>query len=148
MIIERHKLIGQKPVIRRVQKVTKIEPVKNGDYIMDEKCPYKLEPNTYDTVLAYCQSCQERIDIPIVHDKAANNQYQLVSVPIILSDKLDNYKVECINCGSTNIIEKQNKIANYDVFTVKIDCSNMNKGTDSWYENDSSSSGDGHPRKF
>ena len=33
MIIERHKLIGQKPVIRRVQKVTKIEPVKNGDYI-------------------------------------------------------------------------------------------------------------------
>jgi hypothetical protein len=115
---------------------------------MDEKCPYKLEPNTYDTVLAYCQSCQERIDIPIVHNKAANNQYQLVSVPIILSDKLDNYKVYCKNCGNTNIIEQQTKITNYHVFTIKLDCSNMNKGTDSWYENDSSSSDDGHPRKF
>ena len=114
----------------------------------DQDCPYKIEPNTYDTVLAYCQSCGSRIDIPVVHDKAANNQYQLVSVPIILSDKLDNYKVECINCSSKNIIEKQNKIANFDVFTIKLDCSDINEGTNSWYENDSSSSGDGHPRKF
>ena len=43
------------------------------------------------------------------------------------------------------IIEKQNKVTNYDVFTVKLDCSNMNEGTDSWYENNSSSSGDGDP---
>ena len=116
---------------------------------MDEKCPYKLEPqDVYDTVLAYCQSCSSRMDIPVVHNEAANNQYQLVSIPVALSAKLDNYRVDCINCGSTNIIEKQNKIANYDVFTIKLDCSNIRCGTDSWYENDSSSSGDGHPRKF
>ena len=116
---------------------------------MDEKCPYKLEPqDVYDTVLAYCQSCSSRMDIPVIHNEAANNQYQLVSIPVALSAKLDNYRVDCINCGSTNIIEKQNKIANYDVFTVKLDCSNKNEGTDSWYENDSSSGGDGHPRKF
>ncbi len=116
---------------------------------MDEKCPYKLEPqDVYDTVLAYCQSCSSRIDIPVVHNEAANNQYQLVSVPIALSDKLNNYKAYCNNCGSTNIIEKQNKVTNYDVFTVKLDCSNMNAGMDSWYENDSLSGGDGHPRKF
>jgi DNA-directed RNA polymerase subunit RPC12/RpoP len=148
MIIEKHKLIGPMPVKRRVQKVTKIEPVKNGAYMNDSNCPYKVEPKTYDTVLAYCQSCGKRIDIPVVHNKAANNQYQLVSVPIILSDKLDNYRVECIHCGSKNIIEKQNKIANYEVFTIKLDCSNIHCGTDSWYKNDSSSSGDGHPRKF
>jgi hypothetical protein len=148
MIIERHKLIGQKPIKRRVQKVTKIEPVKNGVYMSDSDCPYKIEPNTYDTVLAYCQSCGNRIDIPVVHDEARNNQYQLVSVPIILSDKLDNYKAYCNNCGSTNIVEKQNKIANFEVFTIKLDCSNIRCGTDSWYKNDSSSSGDGHPRKF
>jgi hypothetical protein len=52
------------------------------------------------------------------------------------------------DCGSTNIIEKQNKVTNFEVFTIKLDCSNMNEGMDSWYENDSSSSGDGHPRKF
>ena len=140
MIVERHKLIGRLPVKRRVPKVTKIEPVRNG-VDMDSS-------NTYDTVLAYCQRCYKRIDIPVVHDEAANNQYQLVSVPIILSDKLDNYKVECINCGNTNIIEKQNKISNFEVFTIKLDCSNMNEGTNSWYKNESSSSGDGHPRKF
>jgi hypothetical protein len=146
MIIEKHKLIGLMPVKRRVQKVTKIEPVKNGAYMND--CPYKLEPKTYDTVMAYCQSCGKRIDIPVVHNEATNTQFQLISVPVALSDKLDNYKAYCNNCGSTNIIEKQNKVTNYEVFTVKLDCSNINEGTDSWYENDSSSSGDGHPRKF
>ena len=136
------------PVKRRVPKVTKPEPIKNGAYMDESKCPDKLEPAVYDTVLAYCQSCGNRMDIPIVHDKATNNQFQLVSVPVEFSDKLDNYKIDCINCGSTNIIEKQNKITNFEVFTIKLDCSNTNEGIDSWYENDSSSSGDGHPRKF
>ena len=148
MIIERHKLIGQMPVKRRVPKVTKPEPIKNGAYMDESKCPDKLEPAVYDTVLAYCQSCGNRMDIPIVHDKATNNQFQLVSVPVEFSNKLDNYKVDCINCGSTNIIEKQDKISSYEVFTIKLDCSNESSGTDDWYEDDSFSSGDGHPRKF
>ena len=114
----------------------------------DSDCPDKLEPKTYDTVLAYCQMCHKRIDIPVVHNEATNNQFQLVSVPVALSDKLNNYKAYCNNCGSTNIIEKQDKVSNFEVFTIKLDCSNMNEGMDSWYENDSSSSGDGHPRKF
>jgi len=148
MIIEKHKLIGLMPVKRRVPKVTKIEPIKNGAYMNDSNCPYKVEPKTYDTVMAYCQSCGKRMDIPIVHEKATNNQFQLVSVPVEFSNKLDNYKVECINCGSKNIIEKQNKIANFDVFTVKLDCSNKSSGTDDWYGDSTSSGGDGHPRKF
>jgi hypothetical protein len=148
MIIERHRLTGSWPVKSRVQKVTKIEPIKNGAYMDESKCPDKLEPAVYDTVLAYCQSCGNRMDIPIVHDKATNNQFQLVSVPVEFSDKLDNYKVDCINCGSTNIIEKQDKISSYEVFTIKLDCSNKSSGTDDWYEGSTSSSGDGHPRKF
>ena len=148
MIIERHKLTGSWPVKSRVQKVTKIEPIKNGAYMDESKCPDKLEPAVYDTVLAYCQSCGNRMDIPIIHDKETNNQFQLVSVPVEFSDKLDNYKVDCINCGSTNIIEKQDKISSYEVFTIKLDCSNESSGTDDWYEGSTSSSGDGHPRKF
>ena len=148
MIIERHKLIGQMPVKRRVPKVTKPEPIKNGAYMDESKCPDKLEPAVYDTVLAYCQSCGNRMDIPIVHDKATNNQFLLVSVPVEFSNKLDNYKIDCINCGSTNIIEKQNKITNFEVFTIKLDCSDKSSGTDDWYEGSTSSSGDGHPRKF
>ena len=140
MIVERHKLIGRLPVKRRVPKVTKIEPVRNG-VDMDSS-------NTYDTVLAYCQRCYKRIDIPVVHDGATNTQFQLVSVPVTLSEKLDNYRAYCNNCGSTNIVEKQTKVTNFEVFTIKLDCSNMNEGTDSWYKNELSSSGDGHPRKF
>ena len=104
--------------------------------------------NTYDTVLAYCQRCYKRIDIPVVHDGATNTQFQLVSVPVTLSEKLDNYRAYCNNCGSTNIVEKQDKISSYEVFTIKLDCSNESSGTDDWYEDDSFSSGDGHPRKF
>ena len=154
MIIERHKLIGRLPVKRRVPKVTKIEPIKNGAYMTDPDCPYKLEPNTYDTVMAYCQSCGNRMDIPIVHDKATNNQFQLISIPKEIAHKLENYKIECINCGSTNIIERQNHVNRYEVFTIKLDCSDSatildkSSGTDDWYEGSTSSSGDGHPRKF
>lgn len=114
----------------------------------DSDCPDKLEPALYDTVMAYCQSCGKRIDIPVIHDKATNTQFQLINIPVSVSEKLNNYKADCNNCGNTNIIEKQEKLANFDVFTVKLDCSNMYEGTDSWYENDSFSSGDGHPRKF
>ena len=154
MIIERHKLIGQLPIKRRIPKVTKIEPIKNGVDMDGRDRMMGISPDLYDTVMAYCQSCGNRIDIPIVHDKATNNQFQLVSVPVEFSDKLDNYKVDCINCGSTNIIEKQDKISSYDVFTIKLDCSDSatildkSSGTDDWYEDSTSSGGDGHPRKF
>jgi len=114
----------------------------------DSDCPDKLEPKIYDTVLAYCQSCGNRMDIPVFHDEATNNQFQLISIPKEIAHKLENYKIDCINCGNTNIIERQNHVNRYEVFTVKLDCSNMNEGMDSWYKNDSSSSGDGHPRKF
>ena len=114
----------------------------------DSDCPYKLEPNTYDTVLAYCQSCGNRMDIPIVHKEASNNQFQLVSVPVTLSEKLNNYRAYCNNCGSTNIVEKQQKVTNFEVFTIKLDCSNKSSGTDDWYEDSTFSGGDGHPRKF
>ena len=148
MIIERHRLTGSWPVKSRVQKVTKIEPIKNGAYMDESKCPDKLEPAVYDTVLAYCQSCGNRMDIPIVHDEATNHQFQLISIPKEIAHKLENYKIDCINCGNTNIIERQNHVNRYEVFTVRLDCSNESSGTDDWYEGSTSSSGDGHPRKF
>ena len=114
----------------------------------DSDCPDKLEPAVYDTVMAYCQGCHGRIDIPIVHDEATNHQFQLISIPKEISHKLENYKAYCNMCGKTNIIERQNHVNRYEVFTIKLDCSKMNEGMDSWYKNESSSGGDGHPRKF
>ena len=118
----------------------------------DRDCPDKLEPepkpNVFDTVLVYCQACQARIDIPIVHKEATNNQFQLVSIPKEFAYKVENYRAYCNQCGNTNIIERQNHVNHYEVFTVKLDCSNMNHGTNDWYENDLSSRGDGHPHKF
>ena len=103
----------------------------------DSDCPDKLEPALYDTVMAYCQSCGNRMDIPVFHDEATNNQFQLISIPKEIAHKLENYKIDCINCGNTNIIERQNHVNRYEVFTVKLDCSNMNEGMDSWYKNES-----------
>ena len=148
MIIERHRLTGSWPVKSRVQKVTKIEPTKNGADMDGQDRMMGISPDLYDTVMAYCQSCGNRMDIPIVHDTATNNQFQLISIPKEIAHKLENYKIECINCGSTNIIERQNHVNRYEVFTVRLDCSNESSGTDDWYEGSTSSSGDGHPRKF
>ncbi len=154
MIIERHRLIGQLPIKRRVSKVTKIEPARNGANMDGQNRMMGLSPDMYDTVMAYCQKCHKRIDIPIVHDKATNNQFQLVSVPVEFSNKLNKYKAYCNHCGSTNIIEKQEKISSYEVFTIKLDEAraveiiDKSSGTDDWYEDSTSSGGDGHPRKF
>ena len=148
MIIERHRLTGSWPVKSRVQKVTKIEPTKNGADMDGQDRMMGISPDLYDTVMAYCQSCGNRMDIPIVHDTATNNQFQLISIPKEIAYKLENYKVHCKNCGNTNIIERQNHVNRYEVLTIKLDCSNESSGTDDWYEGSTSSSGDGHPRKF
>ena len=114
----------------------------------DSNCPDKLEPALYDTIITYCVSCKARIDIPIIHDSASNNYYQLVNIPDHIADEVHNQKVYCKQCRNTNLLEKQKKVSNLNVFTLKLDCSDMNPGTDDWYEDFSSSSGDGHPRKF
>ena len=148
MIIERHKLIGRMPIKTRVPKVTKIELLNNGAYMNDSNCPDKLEPALYDTIITYCVSCNARIDIPVIHDNATNNYFQLVNVPDYVADEVHNQKVYCKKCRNTNLLEKQKQVSNLNVFTLKLDCSNMNPGTEDWYEDFSSSSGDGHPRKF
>ena len=148
MIIERHRLTGSWPVKRQVPKVTKIEPTNNGVNMDDSNCPDKLEPALYDTIITYCVSCKARIDIPIIHDNASNNYYQLVNIPDFIADEVHNQKVYCKQCRNTNLLEKQKQVTNLNVFTLKLDCSDMNPGTDDWYEDFSSSSGDGHPRKF
>ena len=148
MIIERHRLTGSWPVKRQVPKVTKIEPTNNGVNMDDSNCPDKLEPALYDTIITYCVSCKARIDIPIIHDNASNNYYQLVNIPDFIADEVHNQKVYCKQCRNTNLLEKQKQVTNLNVFTLKLDCSNMNPGTEDWYEDFSSSSGDGHPRKF
>ena len=148
MIIERHKLIGHMPIKRRVPKVTKIEPLNNGADMDDSNCPDKLEPALYDTIITYCVSCKERIEFPVIHDKATNNSFQLVNIPDHVADAVHDQKVYCKQCRRTNLLEKQKQVTNLNVFTLKLDCSNMNPGTEDWYEDFSSSSGDGHPRKF
>ena len=149
MIIEKHKLIGQMPIKRQVPKVTKTELVRNGINMSDSDCPDKLEPaHMYDTIITYCVSCQERIDIPVVHDKATNNHYQLVNIPDHVADEVHSQKVYCKQCRKTNLLEKQKQVSNLNVFTLKLDCSDMSSGTDDWYEDSTSSGGDGHPRKF
>ena len=148
MIIERHKLTGAWPVKRQVPKVTKIEPTNNGANMDDSNCPDKLEPALYDTIITYCVSCKSRIEFPVVHDKATNNSFQLVNIPDHVADEVHEQKIYCKQCRNTNLLEKQKQVTNLNVFTLKLDCSNMNPGTEDWYEDFSSSSGDGHPRKF
>ena len=148
MIIERHKLTGAWPVKRQVPKVTKIEPTNNGANMDDSNCPDKLEPALYDTIITYCVSCKSRIEFPVVHDKATNNSFQLVNIPDHVADAVHDQKVYCKQCRRTNLLEKQKQVTNLNVFTLKLDCSNTSSGTDDWYEDFSSSGGDGHPRKF
>ena len=68
----------------------------------DSNCPDKLEPSIYDTILVYCQGCQERMDVPITHKEATNNQFQLMNIPSEIRHKLENYKVCCRSIRERN----------------------------------------------
>ncbi len=50
-----------------------------------------------------------------------------------ISKYLDGRKVYCNMCKNTSIIEKESN-AIEQTFAVKLDCSQMNPGMETWYE--------------
>ena len=87
----------------------------------------------YDTVMTYCPSCSVRIEVRIPHSAGKNEFFQLVNVPDRIIEKLGSRKLYCNMCKNTSIIEKESN-AIEQTFAVKLDCSQMNPGMETWYE--------------
>jgi uncharacterized CHY-type Zn-finger protein len=107
-------------------KINKIQPVQNSLYNKHKNSPY-------DIVRIYCKSCNSKMDIHVYHSFGKLEYYQLNNLPEKISKHLDTRKVVCNNCDKSYVLEKQPTKTTSD-YILKLDCSNMHVGMESWYE--------------
>jgi hypothetical protein len=93
----------------------------------------KAKSNPYDVVMVYCRYCQHKIDVHVYHSFGKLEYYQIKNLPEKISKHLDTRNIECNKCNKTFVLEKQSKKSNTD-YLLKLDCSNMSGGMESWYE--------------
>lgn len=117
---------------RKIQPATKTEFMKNNIYY-DFMFSKPEKDKKFDTILCYCPACKERIEVKIYYNEGSNDCFQLVNIPERLSVKIDERKLYCEKCKNTIILEKQSKTIN-STFLLKLDCSEMQPGMESWYE--------------
>ena len=111
----------------------RVNPVNKVEKIRYPKDLDKQHEDKYDTVMTYCPSCSVRIEVRIPHSAGKNEFFQFVNMPERISKYLDGRKVYCNMCKNTSIIEKESN-AIEQTFAVKLDCSQMNPGMETWYE--------------
>ena len=90
-------------------------------------------PRPYDIVMLYCKYCQKRIEIKVYHPQAQLEHYQLVNLPQRIAEHIRERKVHCKECDKDFILQKEVKEESTD-FYLKLDCSTMSAGMESWYE--------------
>ncbi|SVC14416.1 uncharacterized protein METZ01_LOCUS267270 [marine metagenome] len=111
----------------------RVNPVNRVEKIRYPKDMDKEHETKYDTVMTYCPSCHFRIDVRIQHSDGKNEFFQFVNMPERISKYLDGRKVYCNMCKKTSIVERESN-ATKPTFAVKLDCSQMKPGMETWYE--------------
>ena len=99
---------------------------------VDNPLHQSRKPVTYDIVRIYCRYCQEKLDLRVYHSRGKFETYQIVNLPEHLADHLDTRKIECTHCDKNFVLEKNIKDKKTD-YLLKLDCSNMQPGMESWY---------------
>ena len=107
-------------------KINKTYQVENSLHQNKTKTPY-------DIVMVYCNSCQERLEVRVYHSFAKLEHFQLINLPERIADHLQRREIDCHKCHKTFILEKNTHNTKSE-FLLKLDCSNMSAGMESWYE--------------
>ena len=107
-------------------KINKTHQVENALHQNRTKTPY-------DIVMVYCNCCQQRLEVRVYHSFAKLEHFQLINLPERIADHLQRREIECPNCNKTFILEK-NTHSTKSEFLLKLDCSNMGAGMESWYD--------------
>jgi hypothetical protein len=93
----------------------------------------KKTDKPYDVVMVYCKYCSQKINIHVYHSLAQLEHYHIVNLPDKISKHLDTRNIQCNHCDRKFVLEKQAKKTTTD-YLMKLDCSDMSFGMDSWYE--------------
>ena len=100
---------------------------------VENSLPNKNKPTPYDIVMVYCRYCQQRLELHVNHSFGKFEHYQLINLPERIAKYLDTREIHCTKCSKDFVIEKITKETKSE-FLLKLDCSNMGSGMESWYE--------------
>ena len=94
--------------------------------------------NEKDFVMVYCPKWSERIDFPIRHSHAKGDFYQAINIPIKIATVMewDKEDVFCEACKLFLDVDRVNEQPQRVELKVRIDCSNIKPGIDSWYDDE------------
>ena len=92
--------------------------------------------NIRDFIMVYCPKCLESVEFPITHSGANGNFFQAINIPVEIATvmKWDKKDVFCENCNLQLDVEKEFEQPKRVELKVRIDCSDMDPGMDSWYD--------------
>ncbi len=110
----------------RINKLHKVTKVNNPLHPTDKS-------QLYDIVMVYCRYCETKLDVHVYHSFGKFEHFQIVNLPTKISKHLSTRKIECTHCDKTFVLEKQ-PIKSSTEYLLKLDCSNMSGGMESWYE--------------
>jgi len=106
-------------------KINKVHKAENNLHNKDN-------PKPYDIVRMYCRYCQEKLDVHVYHSQGKFEHYQIVNLPEKIAKHLNTRKIECAHCNRNFVLEKRTQHTKSE-FLLKLDCSNMSTGMESWY---------------
>ena len=94
--------------------------------------------NEKDFVMVYCPKCSERIEFPISHSHAKGDFYQAINIPIKIATVMewDKEDVFCEACKLFLDVDRVYEQPQRVELKVRIDCSNIKPGIDSWYDDE------------
>ena len=114
--------------------VMKLVRIAKGLHKVENSLAEKAKGSPYDIVMVYCRYCQQKIDVHVYHSFGKLEYYQIKNLPEKISKHLTTRNIQCIPCDKTFVLEKQPTKSTTD-YLLKLDCSSMSPGMESWYEN-------------
>ena len=88
-----------------------------------------------DFVMVYCPKCSQRVEFPIKHDKSDGSYFQAVNIPTEIALKMKwKDPIMWESCDAKLDLEAVYEKPQRVELKVKLDCSEMPKGMDSWYD--------------
>jgi len=106
--------------------------IVRGGRIENSLQPKKTD-KPYDIVLVYCRYCQQRLQLHVYHSFGKFEHFQLINLPERIAKHLKTRNIHCTKCDKDFVLEKYTKETKTD-YLMKLDCSNMEPGMESWYE--------------
>ena len=88
----------------------------------------------YDVIMFYCPHCSQRNDYQLFHPDGTQEYYQQSNIPVKVAVNIKSTDISCKECQTPlNICLADIPARQYNLL-VRLDCSHMASGMESWYD--------------